>query len=122
MTTKVQKLYRLSIIKPDGSITHTVQPKQFTLQQRQAAVGGSIENVGYFKRFEGKRVAFAWANGDEYAKRLPYNAYASRMWAAQYGYATTLVGNIAIETRVTPEEAQATDPQAVVKREVADAR
>lgn len=101
----VKKLYRLTVITPDGTVTHEVQPKKFELAQLQKAVGGYIETVGFFTKYEGKKcTAYVNEEGLITSPPLPINNFATRLWLEQYTFAHALAGNLAILTRVAPGE------------------
>lgn len=99
----MKKLYRMTVISDRGVVTHHIQPKAFSLEQLQKAVGGYIETIGFFTTFEGKRCkAYADEEGKVHAKA--FNRIATYLWQEQFQNATTLVGDVAILTRVAPGE------------------
>jgi hypothetical protein len=86
----------VTIIDPRDPHHHTQEiAKADILEVCQKAVGGWIETVGYFRKFNGRRCT-AYVNEEGLLKRLPFNQEATRLWREQYQWATTLVGPIAI--------------------------
>jgi hypothetical protein len=91
------------IIQADGAIIKTEQRNIPSLQQLQKAVGGFIELIPHFTRFEYKgklyRRGTAYANEEGLYKRLPYNHQATQAWKACLSnaplvYEPRLCGNI----------------------------
>lgn len=94
----------LITIKIDGTEDRITVDDVPTLDQMQSAVGGYIETVPYFERFEGKPcVAFCDEEGK--LKQKPINEKATMKWAQHFDgpIDDVLVGDIFIITG-TPEE------------------
>lgn len=90
----------LTTIHVDGTITReviTVTAKNTEYHHLSKAVGkgGMIQIVGYFKKFEGQRVT-AYVNEGGHVYGMPINRTATRLWAEQYNFATTLAGDMVL--------------------------
>lgn len=72
----------LTTIHADGSKTVSDSPKSPALDALQKAVGGYIETVPLFTRYEGRPCA-AYCNEDGKVNGLPANKAATALWAAQ---------------------------------------
>ena len=72
--------YRIYILKSDGTRMVTEQPKAPELEQLQAAVGGYIETIPYFTKFEGLKRGRAYCNEEGLVKGLPFNRDATKAW------------------------------------------
>jgi hypothetical protein len=95
--------YNISVIKSDGAVIRTRQDKQPNLEQLQAAVGGDIQPVPHFRKFE-NHVGVAYADEDGQMKNLPLNMLATTMWLQNLGkgpfsYPPRLFGNVVFINR-----------------------
>jgi hypothetical protein len=86
--------YNVYVIRANGKVEHSTQPKAPQLAQLQAAVGGYIETVPYFTKYNGLKRGRAYANEEGLLKSLPYNHNASMAWKESYKFATGLVGDV----------------------------
>lgn len=88
----------LIILHADGS--RSIRPKNgVTLEDLQEAVGGYIEQLRGFTRFEG-RACTAYCNEEGTLQDLPYNQQATDAWLEQNTrYAQPLVGPVVIEIK-----------------------
>lgn len=94
-------MYDVTIIKTDGTQTTVRQPKAPTLEQLQKAVGGWIETVPYFTKFEGRGRGRAYANEEGLLKALPLNREATTAWrACAPTVASLLVGDVIFYNKV----------------------
>jgi hypothetical protein len=91
-------MYNVFIIRVEGSIIHTVQPKAPDLKQLQSAVAGYIETIPYFTKLEVNGVLYkrgrAYANEEGLLKGMPLNVQASKAWIKNFKYASGLVGDV----------------------------
>jgi len=88
----------LTVIRTDGTIETIGLSKPPSLELMQEHVGGYIELIPHFKRYEGKPCV-AFCDEDGRRKQLPPNAAATKLWAAQCAWSVEwLVGNVAIIT------------------------
>lgn len=91
-------MYNIFILRADGKVEHSTQPKAPKLDQLQTAVGGYIETVPYFSHFKYKGVKYkrgrAYANEEGILKGLAFNTDATRAWKLCYAYGYGLVGDI----------------------------
>lgn len=76
--------YHVFIIKTDGTINKTVQPKAPTYEQQKAAVGGYIETIPYFTKLlhDGRQYTrgTAFCNEEGIVIGMPVNSMASALW------------------------------------------
>lgn len=76
--------YHVLVIKTDGTVEKTVQPKAPTYEQQKAAVGGYIETIPYFTNliYDGRQYkrGTAYANEEGRLHGLPLNPLASALW------------------------------------------
>lgn len=89
---------RLVAIHPEGTITEEIITKVPTLEDLQKIVGGYIEVVPYFNRYDDK-MCVAFCNEEGKLKQLPVNMPAQALWMqAVEGRPLNdmLVGSIAI--------------------------
>lgn len=94
MADKAPTLYHVFVIKANGEVTETEQAKAPGLEQLQAAVGGYIETVPYFRKFRGYARGIAYANENGLMERLPLNSAATAAWAANGKGHSPLVGDV----------------------------
>lgn len=80
-------------IQPDGTRSEQYGKPELAALQRE--VGGYIEEIGYFTKFEGHRCT-AYANEDGLMMLMPRNTPAMKLWADQYTHASVLVGPVVI--------------------------
>jgi hypothetical protein len=95
--------YRTTLIHGDGTLTTHVSQRKPSLDVLQQYVGGSIEHVPTFDRYEG-RAATVWVNEDGIARGLPHNRLATELWIQCLGeaplrYTPALFGCVAIVQR-----------------------
>lgn len=74
---------KLTIIKADG--TETTQMCSAELKELQALVGGLIEQVPHFTKYDGKK-CIAWCNEEGRIKGLPVNPKATSLWKSTLGW------------------------------------
>lgn len=78
--------YAVIIIRANGEVEFSTQPKAPELAQSQEAVGGYIETISYFTKLTHQNVQYkrgtAYANEDGISKRLPLNRNATGAWRA----------------------------------------
>lgn len=83
---KAKMPYVVLVIKTDGTVTRTEQPKAPSYDQLKEAVGGYIETVAYLTKaaFGGETLTrgTAFANEEGLIKGLPTNHLAMAMWRA----------------------------------------
>jgi hypothetical protein len=76
--------YAVFIIRTDGRVEKTVQPKAPTYDQQTKAVGGFIETVPYFTKMTHDGVLYtrgtAYANEEGRLHGLPINRSAMTRW------------------------------------------
>lgn len=72
------------VIAPSGEVSRRALTSPPTLADLQAAVGGFIEAVPYFDRFEGA-ACVAFCNEEGKLDFLPVNVWATRYWANAMG-------------------------------------
>jgi hypothetical protein len=76
--------YHVLVIKADGSIEKTVQPKAPTYKQQFEAVGGFIETVPNFTRLEHDGIEYkkgvAYADEEGQIKGKQFNMVATMYW------------------------------------------
>lgn len=70
----------LTVLHPDGTSTATEYEKSQQLEVLQKAVGGSIELIGGFNRFNG-RACQAYCNEEGKLDGLAPNLKATALWA-----------------------------------------
>lgn len=92
--------YRLTVLKPDGSRVETFHDKSPGLEVLQKAVGGYIETIPLFTKFEGRRCT-VYGNEEGKLKEAPFNLPATKLWQNQpqtkrHPLGDVLVGDIAI--------------------------
>jgi hypothetical protein len=88
----------LIAMHPDGKIDITKLDRVPQLDQLKEIVGGWIEIVPYFTKYDGKS-CIAFCNEEGKLHGLPYNPNAQKFWEVAYGRSITedyLVGPIAI--------------------------
>jgi hypothetical protein len=91
---------QLTTIAPDGTATFITLTGSPTLEQLQTAVGGHIEVVPYFTKFNGEQCV-AFCNEEGKLVGLPANRLAQMFWERAVGRRISgdyLVGSIAIIT------------------------
>lgn len=81
--------------KPPVSPKITVMEAEPTLHEMQVAVGGYIEVIPGFTRYNGKKCA-AICNEEGKLKRLEVNVPATELWREQCSTTDVLVGDICI--------------------------
>ncbi len=90
--------FRVSILSAHGTVLTEKQDYAPTLEQMQGAVGGFIELVPQFNKFEGQScIAFCNENGK--LEGLEFNAYATQVWwnqAPQFIEQDVLVGDVIV--------------------------
>lgn len=74
--------YRLTVLKPDGTRVETFHDKSPGLEVLQKAVGGYIETIPLFTKFEGRRCT-VYGNEEGKLKRQPVNVAATELWRDQ---------------------------------------
>ena len=76
--------YHVLVIKTDGSIIKTIQPKAPTYEQQKEAVGGYIETIPYFTKMSHQGIEYergtAYANEEGKLKGLALNVVATQCW------------------------------------------
>lgn len=76
--------YHVLIIKTDGTITKTVQPKAPDYAQQVKAVGGYIQTIPYLTKLCWEGVEYkrgtAFANEEGMLKGMPLNRNAMAFW------------------------------------------
>ena len=97
-------MYDAITIKTDGRILRATMNKQPTLDFIQQAVGGSIEMVPHFIKYEGRPVTVVYANEEARRTTLKFNTLATQAWlSCLHGgpkrYRPQLFGDILIVTR-----------------------
>lgn len=92
-------MYAITIIKADGTTEKSESMNPPGLPMLQEAVGGYIETVPYFDRFEGSD-AVAFCNAQGKLKGLGVNAAATNAWYDAMGQVANdvLVGDIIVIT------------------------
>jgi hypothetical protein len=88
----------LVAINPDGTVNRILLDAHPTLDQLKDIVGGYIERVPYFNKFENKP-CIAFCNEMGKLQELPVNLKATNLWMDAYGGSVSpdyLVGSIAI--------------------------
>ncbi|MBA4033099.1 MAG: hypothetical protein C0480_00625 [Bradyrhizobium sp.] len=91
-------------IKADGRILRVAMKKQPTLDFIQQAVGGSIEMVPHFIKYEGRPVTVVYANEEARRMTLKFNTLGTQAWllclhGGLKGYRPQLFGDILIVMR-----------------------
>lgn len=86
-------------LKPNGDVTTMELSEPPPLDLLQQGVGGYIEKVPMFDRFDNKR-CIVFCNEEGKLHNLPYNREASRRWHAlnNHRISDVLVGNVVILT------------------------
>jgi hypothetical protein len=74
-------MYDAITIKTDGRILRATMNKQPTLDFIQQAVGGSIEMVPHFIKYEGRQVTVVYANEEARRMTLNFNTLATQAWS-----------------------------------------
>jgi hypothetical protein len=94
----------LTILHPDGTLTRREYEKSQQLDVFQQAVGGYIELIGGFTRFEG-RARTAYCNEEGKLDGLKVNLYATALWGGclQRVPGDVLVGPVAIDQTIGKE-------------------
>jgi len=97
-------MYDAISIKTDGKILRATMNKQPTLDFIQQAVGGSIEMVPHFIKYEGRPVTVVYANEEARRTTLKFNTLATLAWlSCLHGgpkrYRPQLFGDILIVMR-----------------------
>jgi len=97
-------MYDAITIKADGRILRVAMNKQPTLDFIQQAVGGSIEMVPHFIKYEGRPVTVVYANEEARRTTLKFNTLATQAWlSCLHGgpkrYRPQLFGDILIVMR-----------------------
>lgn len=88
---------QLTVIKTNGEIVRTELTSPPGLEMLKKAVGGWIESIPYFEKFEGKPCV-AFCNEEGKLDSLPFNGIASSLWAEAGITEDVLVGDVAIVT------------------------
>ena len=84
-------------IQPDG--TRSEQFAKPELELLQSAVGGYIEHVPHFDKFEGRKCR-AYVNEEGAISDMPFNPHATELWkAGGYRYAQPLYGPLVITVK-----------------------
>ena len=107
-------MYDAITIKADGRILRVAMNKQPTLDFIQQAVGGSIEMVPHFIKYEGRPVTVVYANEEARRMTLKFNTLATQAWLLCLGggpkrFRPQLFGDILIVMRTrnpTPTQPQ----------------
>jgi hypothetical protein len=92
---------KLTIIRPDSTVTVEIV-KKAELAHLQSLVGGLIQCVPHFVKYDGRRCQ-AWCNDEGRLLNLPRNDIASKLWSDQvkpYGdvwYEPEVFGTLVIE-------------------------
>lgn len=91
--------YSVVVFKVTGEIERTVQPKAPDLAQMQKVVGGYIESIVHFTKYDGMKRGSAFCNENGIAEGLPFNINATQAWLAALGpgpfrYEPRLMGNV----------------------------
>lgn len=86
---------QLTVIKTDGTITVTELSAAPALEILQKSVGGWLETVPYFAKYEGKPCV-AFCNEEGKIRELPFNSVASDLWWSQFPTSDALFGDIVI--------------------------
>ena len=97
-------MYDVITIKTDGRILRVAMNKQPTLDFIQQVVGGSIEMVPHFIKYEGQLVTVVYANEDARRMNLKFNPLATQAWwlcldGGPKRYRPQLFGDILIVVR-----------------------
>lgn len=82
----MKKSKRVTVILSTGAICMTVTDEP-ELEQLQKLVGGYIERIPGFKRFNGEPVIWAYCNEDGRGLELPRNLKAEEAWLANFNRA-----------------------------------
>lgn len=72
--------YRVFVLKTNGEVVISTQAKRPELDQLQKAVGGYIETLPGFTKFEGLKRGTAYTNENGIAEGLPFNQLATKAW------------------------------------------
>lgn len=88
---------QLTVIKANGEIVRTELTSPPGLEMLKKAVGGWIECIPYFEKFEGKPCV-AFCNEEGKLNDLPFNEVASALWFEAGITNDVLVGDVAIVT------------------------
>jgi len=73
-------MYDVITIKADSNILRVEMKKQPTLDIIHQAVGGSVEMVPHFNKYNGRPVTVAYYNEDGRSMNLKFNALATQAW------------------------------------------
>ena len=73
-------MYDVITIKADGKILRAAMNMQPSLDFIQQAVGGSIEMVPHFIKYEGRPVTVVYANEEARRMTLRFNTLATQAW------------------------------------------
>ena len=97
-------MYDAITIKTDGKILRVAMNKQPTFDFIQQVVGGSIELVPHFSKYEGRPVTVVYANEEARRTTLKFNTLATQAWlSCLHGgpkrYRPQLFGDILIVMR-----------------------
>ena len=97
-------MYDAITIKTDGKILRVAMNKQPTFDFIQQAVGGSIEMVPHFIKYEGRPVTVVYANEEARRMTLKFNTLATQAWlSCLHGgpkrYPSQLFGDILVVMR-----------------------
>ena len=97
-------MYDVITIKTDGRILRIAMNKQPTLDFIQQALGGSIEMVPHFIKYEGRPVTVVYANEEARRMTLKFNTLATQAWSlclhgGSKHYPPQLFGDILIVMR-----------------------
>lgn len=105
----MKNTHTVTIIHCDGTQTTTECNAKTQYEVLKAAVGGYIETLPYFNKYQGKRCV-AYCNEEGKLKRMPFNIHGQDLWLEALKKKdgsldhidinrTILVGNIAIVTK-----------------------
>lgn len=86
---------KLTTIAPDGATRVVLYGAPVKLDALQSAVGGHIESIPYFSKYDGAPCV-AFCNEEGKLEGLPVNATATALWHAQGFKADVLCGSVCI--------------------------
>lgn len=101
--------HTITIIKSDGTRGSVTCNSKTQYEALRKAVGGYIETLPYFNKFEGKRCV-AYCNEEGKLRAMPFNIHAQDLWLealkkkdGSLGHVdvnrTILVGDVAVVTK-----------------------
>ena len=96
--------YTVIVFHANGEICRSTQPKAPNYDQQKNAVGGYIETVPHFTKYDGMTRGTCYANEDGIGKFLPFNKNATDAWLACLGkgpfaYKPRLYGDVIFYAR-----------------------